>query len=339
MNKIFQLLALCLIGLTNSSLQAQKLEAEVRFLNGEVKTGEVKRFYVKPSFEKIDPWIIWKNMFHRDTPLHQYTKQKVSQKNLNFKAKGERKFQKIPIDSIYDVTTTSVVRTMNRGKVKEKQTYRALIANKLYNTKANKKVEVVSAFLPVLKENKTHTIYGTIYPIRSLFILYPPGVVFEGAPGAYGYLMIQNNEKNITISTETINKEKFYTAKQVEKRAKSPRNLNHSSLYLLFGDCPEAVKLIDKFYVVRMGNNKNRRQAAKDHNEAFLRSEKQFKSATSHNRSLATVELYMATYLQEIENIINTYEKNCGPVNDIYNPKHPEFKKNIDILNDEIKVL
>src|SRR5690606_14846621 len=105
-------------------------------------------------------------------------------------------------------------------------------------------------------------------------------------PGAYGYLMIQNNEKNITISTETINKEKFYTAKQVEKRAKSPRNLNHSSLYLLFGDCPEAVKLIDKFYVVRMGNNKNRRQAAKDHNEAFLRSEKQFKSATSHNRSL-----------------------------------------------------
>lgn len=315
---------------------AQKTKAVVRYHDGTVEHGEVKKFYVKPSFEKINPWIIWTSLFKKDTPLHQYTRKKVSQEDLKFKPEGQKKFLKIPIDSIYDVTTTAYVKMKNGTKQPVSQNYRAIVAEKLYNVKPNKNSKFEKGFLPVLKETEKHVIFGTIFPIRNLFVFYPPGLVLESTPGVLGHILIQNKDQNVTIHTDLIYEEKFLTAREVEQREKSNRNRNYNSLEVLFGDCPEAQQKIKEFYFVRESSRKERRKASIEHNKSQINGERIFKSTISNNRSLATIDLYTSTHMQELIDIIKIYEKNCGKIEDVYHPKNENYEKSIDIINDII---
>lgn len=341
---LFALLLITSMGLQKLNAQtlftqAKNTEAEIVLKNGNKLSGVSKRFYYPTNFEKVSPFDFWLRIFKKGYVSPLVTSYLDSPKFVKFKHAGEKKYQKISFDSIETVKIKSTVSTKDSKQISKETVYKAVTAKKLYNIKDSKrdKKKPQKAFLPVVKQSKDISIYGEIYPLRKILLIRGLFLVFElSPPEAFGYHLIENSEKKLIIDTKTIVEEKFLTQKQVEKRAKSKYNRNHSSLDSLFGHCPEAKVLIDKYNVVRNNKAKQRRTLSIAHNKQYRNNEKHFKRMISNNRKNATNDIFIATFYEELAEIMRVYKQNCGEFDDIYNPKSENFHKNIDILNDSL---
>lgn len=339
-NKILAIaITFCTLLYGESFAQKKKTDAIVTLKNGTVIQGTSKQFFFPSNFGKVSPFDFWLSIFKKSysSPLKQ--SQLLAQKNIKFKEIGQNKFQKIPFDSINTIKLTSTSTVRGGEESRSTIVYKAINSKQMYDIsdKRRNRKKPERSFLPIIRHGNDVSIYGEILPLRSLIVLRPFFLVFETrTPDAYGYHLIENSEKKIIISTDKIVEERFLTKKEVEKRAKSNYNRNHSSLDSLFGHCPDAKVLIDKYNVVRNNTKAERRKLSKEHNKKYVQNTKNFRKLVSKNRKNATNELYTAMFLEELSEIIKVYRDNCGEINDVYNPKSENFQKNIDILNDTL---
>lgn len=288
-------------------------------------SGNVKNFHTSPTFEKIDPLVMIKSLYTKNLP--NYFSNGIpfkSNKNVNIKPNEEKKFIKIPFEEIDRIEMTHVNKK-NESKTTE---FKAFEMENFYGKKREKTKKL---FLPSLKKGKTINLYGTIYPYRSIIITGP--FLFETqAPIPIGVIYFENSSKNLVLSNNILKAEKKYTLNKAERRAKRKNNINHNSLMELFGDCPETLPLIEKFYIKRLQNTDERKKLAIEYNERLRKNVKNFKKIMRQDRKKITPELYMQTYEFDILEIINTYEKFCVPI-DEFDPRHELYKKEFDIIN------
>lgn len=291
--------------------------------DGSKITGNVKNFYTAPIFDRVDPLIYIKSLFSNDISNY-FWNGRGSVDNVKIKPNGTKKFEKILFE---DIDRVSISQTTKDGVTKTTE-YVAMSGENFYGKKRKKENK---SLLPSLTKGKSINTYGTIYPIRKLFAIYP--FLFEiGTPDAYGSILIENKDKKLTLSKTYIEEEKTYSAKKAERRSKRKNNKNYNTVYELFGDCPETKELIDKFYINRIEDKSERKKAAIDYNQKLVKNVKNFKKIIRKDRKKATADLYLELYEFDLLEIIRTYEKNCLPI-DEFDPRHEMYKKEFDILN------
>lgn len=327
-NTLLLIFSLVLINTLNTVYAQNKTESKktgtIYKKDGSIITGKVKNFAGKPSFEKVDPWYLYKAIFNKDLPNYfaigpqQITKVKVKPEN-------EKKYQEIPLEEIDGIMFK---RTFKAGGG-EKVYYKAFVGPKFYGNKKEKDQKVA---IPTLTEGKAINTYGTIYPMRNMLITFP-GLIFEMTPPEpLGIILIENTQKKLALALDYIKLEKTYSKSKANRREISDKNKNHNTLNELFGDCPQTKALIDKYYIKRIDDKKERKQAAINYNKLYKENTKKFKRIIKKNRNKATAELYLDLYEFDLMEIIKTYEKNCLPI-DEFDPRHIEYKKEFDIIN------
>lgn len=293
--------------------------------DGTVITGNVKNFVGKISFEKVDPWYLYKQFFDKDLPNYFALGPQAIDK-IKIKLENEKKYQEIPLEEINGIM---LQRTFKDGG-SEKVYFKTFIGPKFYG---NKKDKIQKIAVPTLTEGKAINTYGTIFPIRKIWIFTPPGIMVEPSPpDALGIILIENTQKKLALSLDFIRDEKKYSKRKADRREKSNKNKNHNTLYELFGDCPETKTLIDDFYIKRIEDPKKRKKAAIAYNETYKKNLKNFKQIVGKDRKKATADLYLELYEFDLLEIIRTYEKNCLAI-DEFDPRHEMYKKEFDIIN------
>jgi len=311
-----------IFGVTDLYSQSKKI-GKVYKKDGTIITGNVRRFYNKPTFERVDPLIRFKSMFNHNAENFFFSSGPISVKEIKVKQEGVKKFEKIPIEEV------DAILISQKGRKGEDKTtlFKTFVGDNFYGKKKKKPLKLA---LPVLTEGKGINTYGTIYPIRKLLSVHL--FIFEvGTPTAFGFFSIENKEKNLVLDKTYIDKEKMYSKKRAERRSKSTKNLNHNSLEELFGDCPETKELIDKYYIKRIEDKDERKQAAIAYNKKAKKAVRKFKDAIRKDRTKATPDLYFELFEFDLLEIIRTYEKNCLPI-DEFDPRHQEYKKQFDLL-------
>lgn len=294
--------------------------------DGTIISGNVKNFEGKPSFEKVHPWYLYKRIFNKDLPNY-FSMGPQAINKIKIKPNNEKKFVEIPLEEVEGIMFE---RTFKEGGG-EKIYYKTFIGPKFYG-KGKKKEKVQKVAVPTLTEGKAINTYGTIYPLRKMIIFFP-GVIFEtGPPEALGIILIENTEKKLALSLDFIREEKTYSKAKAERREKSDKNKNHNTLNELFGDCPETKPLIDKYYINRIEDPKERKKAAIAYNEKYKKNVKNFKKIVRKDRKKATADLYFSMYEFDLLEIIRTYEKNCLPI-DEFDPRHENYQKEFDLIN------
>lgn len=334
MKKILSLLLLSLSLLnTTNVLYAQKNNktqktATVYKKDGTIITGNVKNFEGKISFEKVDPWYLYKRLWKKDMPNYFALGPQALEK-IKIKPNNEKKFQEIPLEEIEGI----LFKRSFKGSGGDKVYFKTFIGEKYYGKKRNKEEKIA---LPTLTEGKAINTYGSIFPIRSIWPFFPGVLIETKTPEALGVMLIENTNKNLSLSLSYIKEEKSYSLNKAKRREKSNKNKNHNTLKALFGDCPETMALIDKYYIKRIENTKERRLAAEAYNETYKKNVKNFKKIIRKDRNKATGELYLDLYEFDLAEIIATYEKHCLPI-DEFDPRHEQYKKEFDIINRETK--
>jgi len=310
-------------------LNAQKIDATVIYNDGRSIRGNISRINQHPDFSKISPFIYFTSLFNGEFINPFDTSGGVVKDKLKIKLNGDSKNTKIPLETIDRVIVHPGAKKYSLLK-NEEIIYKSVVGENLYKKKkAKKKLEM--ALLPVVTQGKLINTYGAIYPLRTLLHVGP--FIFElTPPDAAGIVFVENKEKKTTISYGYIAEEKRMSARESRKRKEKNNHLNHNSLEVLFGDCPEAKKLIDDFYIGRIEDKSKRKELAKKYNKQLLANRKKFKEAIRKNRSNATVDLYTRLALFDLQGIIQAYEKNCSVI-DEFDPRHKNYKKEYDLLN------
>ena len=247
-----------------------------------------------------------------------------SLKNITVKPNGAKKFEKVPFEELDRVV---ISQTSKKGETTTTE-FVALSGDNFYGKKKNKKNKTL---VPTLTKGERINTYGTIYPLRKLMSI--EVFIFElGTPDAVADLLIENKQKNLTLSKSFIELEKTYSSKKAKRRSKRKNNKNFNTVYELFGDCPETKELIDKYYIARIEDKSERKKAAIQYNKTLLKNTKTFKKIIRKDRKKATADLYLELYEFDLLEIIRTYEKNCLPI-DEFDPRHDDYKEEFDIIN------
>lgn len=324
------LFSLLLLNITQQT-QAQNNSKRIGTIykkDGTVITGNVKNFAGKVSFEKVDPWYLYKQFFDKDLPNYFALGPQAIDK-IKIKPFNEKKFQEVPFEEIDGIMFQ---RTFKNGNT-EKVYFKTFVGPKFYGKRKDKDQKIA---IPTLTEGKVINTYGTIYPLRKMWIFFPGILVETSAPEAIGIILIENTQKKLALSLDFIRDEKTYSKRKANRRERSSNNKNHNTLYELFGDCPETKPLIDKYYIKRIEDPKERKKAAIAYNETYKTNTKNFKKIISKDRKKATTDLYFELYEFDLLEIIRAYEKNCLPI-DEFDPRHEMYKKEFDIINRDKK--
>jgi len=330
-NTLIILLIFCFFSFnTNVSAQNKsksRKEATVFKKDGTSVSGNVKNFYGAISFEKVEPLYLIKRLFNKDLPNY-FGDGPQSLKKIKIKTPGSKKFEEIPFEEVEGVLYSRSFKTSGGDK-----TYFKAFSGPSFYGKSSKTINLA---LPTLTQGQVINTYGSIYPIRKMILIFYP-ILFEvGSPDALGYVSIENKKKKIAISLDLIQQEKKYSLAKVKRRAESSRNKNHNSIMELFGDCPEVASMIDKYYIKRIENTTERKQAAIKYNEIYRNNLNKFKKIIKKARYKATPELYLELYEFDLTEIIRTYEKNCLPI-DEFDPRHENYIKEFDLINRQMK--
>lgn len=317
------------------NLSAQKIEATAIYNDGRVAKGRINRMNQQPDFARISPFYYFISLFNGEYS-NPFDNSGFLKNNLKIKLDNETKATKIPIEELDKVIVHASKKKYTVLK-NEEVTYKAIVGENLYKRKKAGKNVQDKALLPIATQGKMINTYGVLIPLRNLLLVGP--FIFElTVPDAAGIIYLENKEKNTVISYNYIIKEKALSARKAKKRKEKNNHLNHNSLEVLFGDCPESQKLIDEFYIKRIEDKSKRKEMAKAYNKKLLLNRKKFKQAIASKRKNATVDLFMSTYLFDLNKIIQTYEKNCNTrAIDEFDPRHENYKKEYDLQNRDIQ--